>query len=235
MPFPTNTFNGDVPYANTEGYRAVDYRNVFESDLDKAFTTEINIPGGYGLIPSGTVMAKVNSTAGSRIDMYVPYTKVDPDPADINDIGKIPLSQNGDTSGTIYIPTEYSYRLVVGEELRVVDSDTTSGDLGSITAIDITTNPYQAAITTQNPAAVTYTVANGACVSTKTKVASPYTEAVGFLQGAVDTGVGANARGGKGVLVYGNASARSACVCNYDATALTDMAAKTVGRVLYLK
>ena len=237
-----NLFNpyvntGDTPGQSGEIGRRPYPENIFApgSGPDTAFTISVDMMPGYGWLPPGTIIAKVAEPITGK-EFYVPYSKVAPSATDSYDLGKIPLVQDGDSSGDIYVTMLDSYRVSVGEKLRLVDSDTASSDLGAITAIDRTSNAARAKITVTNPGAVTYTVANGACVSPQTKLTSPFTEAVGVLQGGVETGTGTLARGGQGVMVFGNALFEKSLLHNLDATAITSIAGLTINdRYLYLR
>lgn len=228
---------GDTPGINGEIGRKPYDANIFakNSGPDTAHTEEIQMMPGYGLLPPGTLVAKVAEPIAGR-DLYVPYSKVTPAASDTRDLGKIPLVQNCDSSGYVYVSQDDSYKVAVGEKVRLVDSDTAVMDLGAITAIDRASNVAQAKLTVTNPGAVTYTIVNGACISPQTKLSSPYTEAAGVLQGGVQTGVGLSARGGQANMVFGNALLEKAMIPNYDTEAVTDLAGKVINdRYLYLK
>lgn len=227
---------GDTPGVQGDFGRKLYPANIFKegSAPETAHTQDIDLLPGFGDLPPGTLVAKIAEPITGR-DLYVPYSKVVPGATDSNDFGKIPLLQDCDTSGYIYISIEHSYRIAVGEKFRLVDADTASLDLGAITAIDRTSSADRAKITVTNAGTASFTVANGACISHQTKTTTPFTEASGVLQGGVRTGVGKLAKGGQGVMVYGNAVLEYNMLLNSDSGAVTNLSGRIINsRYLYL-
>jgi hypothetical protein len=229
---------GSQPYG-TVLTGATDLRPLFKSPPDQARMKDISIPGGYGVIPAGTVMGIITEST-SREGQYVPYVCND------NGIsaglttypGLAYLTQDGEANTYAYVTMDDSYKFAVGDHLAAADSDTdgeSAINLGAITAIDRTTYSHIAKITVTYNVTTDITVANGGCVFIQTKTAAPFVEAKGVLAGAVDTGEGENAKGGQGNLVYGNAELYEGALYGWDAEVLTDLSATDMGNFIYLK
>jgi len=229
---------GTQPYGtNLTG--ATDLRPLFKSPPDQARMKDISIPGGYGVIPAGTVMGVITEST-SRKGMYVPYVCADNglSAALTTYPGLAYVTTDGADSVYVYVTMDDSYKFAVGDHLAAGDSDTdgaSCADLGAISAIDRTTYSHIAKLTVANSFASDFTVANGACVWIQTKTAAPFVEAKGVLAGAVDTGEGEDAKGGQGNLVYGNAELYEGALYGYDAEVLTDLSGVDMGNFIYLK
>lgn len=217
-----------------------DLRTLFKSRPENAFIKDITIPGGYGVVPAGSVMGIITEST-SREGMYVPYVPVDG--GDIaagltNVPGLAFLCVDGAASTSVTVTMSDSYKFAVGDHLAAADSDTygaSNVDLGIITAIDRTTYSHIAVITVTNNVTTDITIANGGCVFIQSKTAAPYIEAKGILAGGVDTGEGEHAKGGAGNLILGNAVLYKGALYNYDTEVATDLGNVEDGNLIYLK
>lgn len=226
---------GDTPYIVRGGQ--TDYKRIFYSDQNMALTKPITLPGGFGVIPSGTVMGKISEST-NRAGMYVPYT---PEGTTWAGAG-LQSAWRGATYATqdlaveayVRVTLEDSYRFAVGDHLCAMDSADTMTDLGAITAIDRTTYSHIAVITVTNSCA-SATVALGACVHIQTTTSSPFTLAAGVLLSSVDTGVGENCKGAQGTLVLGNAMLYVGSILGYNSDVATDLGSSSDGKYLVLK
>ena len=113
--------------------------------------------------------------------------------------------------------------------------DATFFDGGAITAIDRTTDTYRAKITfTNNTAVATYTMANNTHCYPKAGTTGKFSKAFCICDKGVDTGFGADdssgtvPQGGLGSFVLKNATLYKMSLVDFDAQALTDLAAVTV-------
>ena len=214
-----------------------DPKRVFYSDIEKALTREVFIPAGYGYLKPGTVLAEITSESTNRPYNYVPYSFEDPS-SDINNFHGAYLLENGADSKSVVVTLDDSYKFAVGDHLMAMDSDTngaSAGDLGAITAIDRTTYPNKAVITVSNNLSSDFTTANNGAVAIQTYATAPFTKAVGFLFGGVDTGIGENAAGAQGVIVLSNAMLYKGLVFNYDSEVKTDLGNIESGQFIVLK
>jgi len=214
-----------------------DIRALFKSRPEDAFVKDISIPGGYGVIPGGTVLGIITEST-NRKGYYVPYTSEVLEAGLTTLFGLAYLTSPGLNSTTIYVTMADSYKFAVGDHLGAGDSalDNTSAiDLGAITAIDRTTYTHIAAITVTNSLTSAVTLAQGGCVWIQTATAAPFSYAKGFLNGAIDTGIGANAKGGSGGLILGNAVLYKGALYGYDTGAYTDLGNVEDGNLIYLK
>jgi len=230
---------GSQPYGVVRTGQA-DLRTLFKSRPEDAFIKDISIPGGYGVVPAGSVMGIITEST-NRKGMYVPYVPVDG--GDIaagltNVPGLAYTVADGADSTSVYVTMEDSYKFAVADHLAASDSDTygaSNADLGAITAIDRTTYSHMAVITVTNAFSSDFTMANGACVFIQSKTAAPYIEAKGILAGGVDTGEGEHAKGGAGNLILGNAVLFKGALYNYDTEVATDLGNVEDGNLIYLK
>jgi len=223
---------GTTPYINRGGQE--DIARVWFGKPENALSKSITIPGGYGVLKSGQVMAKISEST-SRLGMYTPYVNADGAvlaagiPIGSSTLpGAAYLTADAAVSKSLQVTLQDSYKFAVGDHLAIADYDTygASGsglDLGAITAIDRTTYSHIAVITVTNNASASYTVAAGAAVFIQTTTADPWCKAMGILLGTVDTGTGEDSKGANGVLVIANAMAYKAMLYNYDGDALADM------------
>lgn len=234
-----NLFNvlvyGDTPYVVRGGQ--ADYKRIFYSDQNDALTKPITLIGGFGVIPSGTVMGIVSEST-NRVGMYVPYT---PEGTTWAGAG-LQAAWRGATYVTqdlavekyARVTMEDSYRFAVGDHLCATDTDDTMTDLGAITAIDRTTYSHIAVLTVTNNCAAA-TVAKGAIIYHQTTTASPFTLAKGFLLSSVDTGIGEHCKGAQGTLVLSHAILYAGTVLGYNSDVATDLGSSSDGKYIVLK
>lgn len=221
---------GDTPYSFRGGQS--DGKRLFYSNREQAFLKSISIPAGFGVVPSGQVMGIITESA-NRKGRYVPYVSKTAAAGVTNACGVTYLVQ--DASGTeLYVNMNDSYKFAVGDHIAI-DGESSPEDLGAITAIDRTTYSHMAVITVTNSITGPFTVANGAWIFIQTSTATAYTTAKGILVGAVDTGVGENAKGGDGVLCLGNAMLYKDSLYQYDANVLSDLGGSEDAPYLILK
>lgn len=235
-----DTFFGNTPHILRGGQ--VDRREIFgPCNLDAILSVPITIPPGFGYIPAGAVMAKITAeTSNTRASQYVPYTPQDAAGGLAAALATLfgaayLLTDPGSTATTLEITMEDSYKFVVGDHVAVLDSDTTAIDCANITAIDRTTYKDKAVLTITQTDLSACDSANGACVIHQTQLTTPYQNAVGILIGGVETGIGANAKGGQGVIVISNAILNYGALWNLDSGAITDLGAVQSGNWLILK
>jgi hypothetical protein len=226
---------GDTPYQVRGGQ--TDYKRIFYSDQNRALTKPITLPGGYGVIQSGTVMAMISEST-NRAGQYVPYA---PEGSSWPGAG-LQVTWPGITYVTLDLTTnkvaqvtlEDSYRFAVGDHLCATDTDGTMTDAGAITAIDRTTYSHIAVITSTNNFAAA-TVAKGAGIYIQTTTSTPFVLATGFLFSSVDTGVGANSKGAQGTLVLSNATLYQGTLKGYNSDVATDLGSSSDGKYVVLK
>ena len=228
---------GSQPYG-TVLTGATDLRALFKSPPEEARIKDVSIPGGYGVIPAGTVMGIITEST-NRAGQYVPYVCADNGlSAGLTTYpGLAYVTADISASTTIYVTMDDSYKFAVGDHLGAGDStyDGASGvDCGAITAIDRTTYSHVGKITVTNTV-TSISLSLGGCVWIQTKTAAPFVEAKGVLAGAVDTGEGSNAKGGGGNLVFGNVEFYQGALYGYDAEVLTDLSGVDMGNFIYLK
>jgi hypothetical protein len=235
-----NRFYGDTPHILRGGQ--VDRRSIFgPCNLDAILQVPVTIPPGFGWIPAGTVMGKVSAEAtNTRAGQYVPYTPQDAAgglAAALDTLfgAAYLLADPSGTATTLEVTMEDSYKFVVGDHVAVLDSNTAAIDCANITQIDRTTYKDKAVLTIAQVDLSACDSANGACVVHQTDTSSPYQTAVGILVGGVETGVGADAKGGQGVIVFSNAILNVGALYNLDSGAITDLGAVQSGNWLILK
>ena len=226
--------HGETPYIVRAGQE--DYKRLFYSDPEIAMKLPITIPGGFGIIKAGTVMAKVSEST-SRLGYYVPYTPETPAAGLTTYPGIAYLVTDGAASTSVYVTMADSYKFAVGDHLGASDANTAAAsgiDLGAITAIDRTTNSHMALITVTNNVTTAITVAQGGCVWHQSTTSAPFTLAKGILLGSVDTGTGEDCKGALGTLVKKNAILYKGLLAGYDSDALTDLGGAEDGQFLIL-
>ena len=228
--------SGDTPYVIRGGQ--TDYKRIFYSDQNKALTKPITLPGGYGVIPGGSVMGIISESTSGRTGMYVPYAPEGTTHAGagLQDAwpGITYVTQDLAVEKYARVTLEDSYRFAVGDHLCALDSADTMTDLGAITAIDRTTYSHIAVITVSTNAA-SATVALGAIIFIQTTTSSPFTLAKGILLSSVDTGVGENAKGAQGTLVLSNAVLYQSALVGYNSDVATDLGCSSDGKYVVLK
>ena len=218
---------GSIPQMNT-GAMTRGQGRLFYSKSDIAIIREGVFQAGFGYIPPGQLMAK-NAVTGK----LVPYV---PDAVIFGTTKGVARAINDVASGVnfVYVTMEDSYKFQIGDSL-ILAQDATFFDGGAITAIDRTTDSYRAKITfTTNTAVATYTMANNTHCYPKAGTTGKFSKAFCICDKGVDTGFGADdssgtiPQGGLGSFVLKNATLYKTSLVDFDAQALTDLAAVTV-------
>lgn len=207
------TINGGTPYIQRGGQE--DLKRIMKSDIAVAATIDVSIPAGFGVIPAGAIMAKISEST-NRIGKYIPYVPRVPSAGLTTVPGAAYLVQDGAANTSAYVTMNDSYKFAVGDHLVAVDSDASPVDLGAITAIDRTTYSHMALITVTNNVTTGITIAKGGLVTIQSLTTTPFVQAKGILLGAVDTGVGENAKGGDGVICVKRGEFYFGNLQNYD-------------------
>lgn len=227
---------GEIPYGGfTEAQR--DVPEILDSDYNLAHIKTITIPPGFGWVPAGSIMGVITEST-NRKGMYSPRVPVAVTPGLSNAPGLAYLVQDGATDTNVVVTMIDSYKFAVGDHLAAADSDTNTTsaiDLGAIKSIDRATHPHIATIVVSNNVTDNITVEKGGCVYIQTKETASFLQAKGVLAGGVWTGLGADAKGGQGNLIFGNARLYKGCLHNYDSVALSDLGGSEDGNILYLK
>jgi hypothetical protein len=225
--------SGDIPYQVSVGQ--VDYRRLYRSKREIALTREITLVPGFGVVPQGAVIGKIQ--AGDRAGYFAPYNpnpnESPSDPVSWDGARAYLLSDSG-TGQTVYVTLNDSYKFAVDDVIGL-DSDGGTPYQLTITAIDRTTYKEKAAITYTGTVSVSHTVAHNAHIFIDTENANTYSKGHGILEYAVDTGVGENAAGGLGVLIMSNAILYSGMLYNCDDAAVTDLSITEDGNYSILK
>ena len=226
---------GDTPYIERGGQE--DYKRIFYSDQNRALKKPITLVGGFGVIPSGTVMGIISEST-NRAGYYVPYVAEGPNTPGAGyqktwpGITYVTLDLTTDTVAQLLLAD--SYRFAVGDHIAASDTDDTETDAGAITAIDRTTYSHIAVITsTSNFAAAT--IAKGANIYIQTVEADPYTKAQGFLFSSVDTGVGERSKGAQGTLILSNCVLYQGNLKGYNSDVATDLSTTSDGKYVVMK
>lgn len=225
--------NGDTPHL-IRGTQ-VDYKRLFYSDYVDALILPITCQAGYGILDQGIVMAENKSAAGGD-GKHVPYNPTTFAGTEDHP-GRAYLISNlasGETSGEVTL--DDSYKFGVGDDIIVNCDSADAVDGGAIVSIDRTTYTYKAVI------AFTTTITNGAPTADLGHMlveagdnTNNYSDAVGVLASAVETGTGANSQGGQGALIVSNATLYEGMLSNLDAAAKTDLSTVSQGQYLIMK
>jgi len=212
-----------------------DYKKLFYSSPEAALTIPITLRAGYGLLPIGTALA-VNLSASSD-GKYLPYSPTLFTAGAFDPARAYLLQATGGAVGTVYITIADSYKFAVGDDIIIDDNVTAAENLGKITAIDRTTSPVQAAITfTTNTGGTSFTTARLAHIKVEAgDNTNGYSDCVGILQKAVDTGTGSDAKGAVAQIILSNAILYNGMLTNVDAAARTDISASVKSQFLILK
>ncbi len=211
--------NGDIPQQIIQGYTVTTEKRLYKSLREQAILTDKTFRAGYGWLERGTVLAvDFNDTS-----LLVPYT---PDTIAYTDISRVFLLTDLTASTTFYVDLLESYKLAVDDYIVLSDTDGTY-ETEKIASIDRTTyEDIGQAFVTISACAGTFTVAKKACCWVKAKTEADTNKcslAKYVLDMDIDTGAGANAKGGLGTVILTNALIyKDACV-GLDATALSDL------------
>lgn len=220
-------------YADTPGIRP-----LFHSVRDIALIIDKTLQAGYGYLPAGTVMAINKSDAGGgsagKLVPFVPvYTALTL--GQVSALGVAPLVQDA-ASGSIKVSIEDSYKFEVGDDLYLENG---SGEgpvkAAAITAIDRTTSPLYATITTTAFSHGNFTVAKGSYCYVQTSEDDPYSAAAYILDQDIDTGIGSEAKGAISSVVVSNCVLYKNTLLNLSAAAITSLGGSTDGRFFILK
>lgn len=227
--------NGDTPHVIIGSQQ--DYKRLFFSDYEDALILPVSVGPGFGVLKQGTAMAKNLSAAGNT-GKLVPYNPTSFDGTQDHP-GRSYLVSNitsGSSDNEFYVTQDDSRKFIVGDDVIVNDSSETAVNLGAVTAIDRTTYPHMAKITTTSPAGANFTTGNNAYLAHEAGVsANNYSDCVGILGRAIDTGTGKNAQGAIGQLIISHAILYTGMLVNFDAAAIADISSTTFGKYTVLK
>lgn len=222
---------GDIPQMN-RGPEGLGVKPLFHSVRDIALILDKTAQSGYGVLRTGTMLAK-NVVTGK----LVPYITTNHIDANIGRSYAISDVANG--AATINLRKEDAYKYAVGDSLILVNNNAGTPvyhDGGAITAIDTTTSPVFATITfTTVTAVATFTVARSTNCYVKSGTSGKFSTCAYVLDKDIDTGTGVDAKGALTSVVINNAILYLATLVNYDAAAKTDLGAVEDGRFLVLK
>lgn len=212
-----------------------DYKKLFYSSPEAALTIPITLRAGYGLLPVG--MALAANLSAVTDGKYLPYTPTSFTGAEVDPGRAFLVADSGTASNLLYVTIADSYKFAVGDDVIIDDNVTAAENLGKITAIDRTTDPSRAKITvTTNYGGTSFTVARKAHIKIEAGDSSNnYSDCVGILQKAVDTGTGSDAKGAVAQIILSNAILYNGMLVNMDAAARTDISASVKSQFLILK
>lgn len=211
-----------------------DYKKLYFSEPMAALKVPITISPGWGVLKSGTVLAKNTSAGSDRTGTFFPY---DPTVDGITGAENAPgraylVSDQGNGTAICYMTLDDSYKFIVGDDIIIIDSDG-EGALdngGAIITIDRTTYTHMAKITFTTTTGDDFTTA-------KFAFATPegFNTAVGILEKSVNAGIGADAKGAVATLILGNCVLYRGMLLNLDSNALTDISATAFGQFYYIR
>lgn len=225
---------GDTPHL-VYGVQT-DYKRIWYSRPENALIIDVTIQAGYGKLEAGTVLAKNISASTSRAGRYVPYNPTTFTGAE-NHPGRAYLVAAG-ANGTalLYVTLDDSYKFAVGDDICIDDNTTSAENLGAITAIDRTTYPHMAVITsTSNIGGTAFTVARKAYCNVEAGASNNYSVAVAILAKTVDTGTGVNAQGAVAPIILSNAILYEGTLTNLDSTAKSALSVTSFGLYAVMK
>lgn len=225
---------GDTPHI-VRGVQK-DYKNIYFSRPEIALVVDVTLQAGYGLIEAGTVLAKNLSAAGGA-GKYLPYCPTTFTGAEVDPGRAYLVAAGANGTALLYVTIDDSYKFVVGDDVIIDDNVTAAENLGKITAIDRTTYPHMAVLTsTTNIGGTAFTVARKAHIKVEAgDNTNGYSDAVAILAKSVDTGIGVNAQGAVAPVILSNAVLYAGMLVNFDAAAKTDLGASTFGQYAVLK
>jgi len=225
---------GDKPQVN-RGFES-DYRQLFYSQSDIALILNKTVQAGYGLLPTGTVMAE--PTVSGELVPYPMVAFSGEDFTDSKHAAYMPLVLDGTSDDWIYVSNADARKVRVGQSLALAyyNSDYVYVDLGAVTGITFDSGVNgRAKIAVTNDPTTGATVARQAAAYVKTDTSSPYAKAKFILDKGIDTGVGSNALGALTSVVMSNAVLYKGSMPNYDSAAKTDLSAEETGQFVILK
>ena len=227
--------NGDTPHILYGAQQ--NYKRLFFSDYDQALIVPITISPGFGVIQQGTAMAK-NISAAGNLGKHVPYNPTTFTGAEVHP-GRSYLLQSiasGSTDNEFYVTNNDSYKYVFGDDVIVNDNNETAVNLGAISAIDRASYSHMTKITTTVGGSATFATSEEAYLAHEAGVSgNNYSDCVGLLARAVETGTGEKAQGGIGQLIISNALLYTGMLVNFDAAAVTDVGSSTYGQFTLMK
>ena len=227
---------GDTPHVY-DGL-ATDYRRLLYSEFDHVLSLPIQLSAGYGTLKQGSAIAKnlSNLTTGNK-GQFVPYNPTTVSSASAYEPGRAFLV-NDIASGesACQVTMEDSYKFTVGDDLIINSGSISALNAGAITVIDRTTYANKAEITFTTAIDDGAPVSDDACASIEAGIsANGYSDCVGILAGAIETGVGEFSKGGQGVLMVSNFTMYSGMAWNFDAAAKVDISSSDFGKYTVVK
>ena len=227
---------GDTPHVY-DGL-PVDYRRLLYSEFDYVLSLPIQLSAGYGTLKQGSTIAKNLSalTTGNK-GQYVPYNPTTINSGSAYEPGRAFLVNDiGSGETACQVTMDDSYKFKVGDDIITNSSTEDSSNGGAITAIDRTTYANKAEITFTSAITNGIVVANDGCVSVEAGVgANDYSDCVGILAAAVETGTGEDSEGGQGVLMVSNYTMYTGMAWNFDAAAKVDISSSDFGKYTVVK
>jgi hypothetical protein len=224
---------GDIPHV-LHGVQK-DYKRLYYSDHLAALRVPVTLMAGYGVIESGTTLAKNLSAAGNK-GKLVPYAPTT-FPASVEPARAYLVTNSGTTDKFVYVAMDDSYKFAVGDDVIINDDTTAAENVGAITAIDRTSENHRAKITfTTAIGGTAFTTARTAYIIVEAGVsANNYSDCVGILEKSVDTGSGVYAKGAVATLILGNCVLYTGSLTNLDAAAIADISSATFGQYTYIR
>jgi len=224
---------GDTPHVY-DGL-ATDYRRLLYNEFDYVLSLPIRVSAGYGTLKQGSAIAK-NLSAGGNSGEYVPYN-----PTTVDDGGWQPgrsFLVNSIASGesTFQVTLDDSYKFAVGDDVVINSTYLSAVNCGAISAIDRTTYTNKAEITFTDALTNGAPVGDAACAAVEAgDNTNSYSDCVGVLLRACETGTGEFAKGGNGVIGISNMVMYAGMTWNLDSAAKTDISATTFGQYTVVK
>jgi len=230
----TRYSQGDTPHVVLGVQK--DYKNIYFSRPEMALVADVTLQAGYGLLEAGTVLAKNLSAAGGA-GKYVPYSPTTFTGAEVDPARAYLVAAGTNATYLLYVTIDDSYKFVVGDDVIIDDNVTAAENLGKITAIDRTTYPHMAMMTTTAAIGGTaFTVARKAHVKVEAGDSSNnYSDAIGILAVSRNTGTGVNAQGANAPIILSNAILYAGMLINLDAAAKVDIGGAAFGQYYVLK
>jgi len=210
---------GNAPQQTFTGFTKSIQEQLFKSPREVALMLDKTFRAAYGAVPIGTVMAEDQNTGN-----LVPYT---PDTISKDDPSRVfmltDLTSAG-TSGEFDVEMYESYKLDVGDDIVVTDTDG-SYEGHTIGSIDRTSSDIKATVGLNTGVSADFTTANLANAYLKAEDASGDKRSVAqyVVDTIADTGAGKYAQGALGSVVLSNAILRKKAVKGMDSTAITNL------------
>ena len=186
---------------------------LFHSRRDQALILDKTCRMGYGVIEAGTIMGK------DANGLLYPMA------GNSNHSITILSDLTGGSTTTFNILLAEAYKLAEGETIVITDGTNTETLDIATSGIDITSSEIMATITVDTAPTNSYAAATPTVVYLANDTTGDYLEASFILDMDVDTGSGANARGGLCSVVLSNAILYKAKMTNIETALLTDLGA----------